>query len=166
MDFITPFAKAVGYVLEMNFSARPQWGKPAAHTEYPLAVGRGVVARVGITGALDGVMAVGLHEKTAMGIATAYGGARGVSHVNDEVKSLLRELINMASGNAIARLAEQGLMCDITTPEVITGRSLAILCSPPARTAALPFSLNREELILFLTLRRAVPGAPLAWRVF
>lgn len=168
MDYYKPFAKAVDYVLEMNFSSKPQWGAPAAYNAYPLPVPHDVVVRVGIIGAIEGVMAIVLRQKTAISIATTYGGARQASHVNKEVESLLREFINMASGNAIARLAEQGDICDITTPEVITGNTLAVHCTPPVRTAALPFTLNKQELLLLLTLRRTTNDAsePMAWRVF
>lgn len=168
MDIFSPFMKAVDYVLDANFSMRPQWDAPRVVSEYPLPTGMGVAVSIGITGALRGHMAVALDVKTALSLAAAGDPGAAQHTVNKEVQSLLREWINMASGNAIARLAALGVVCDITTPGVVTGNRLEIHCDPCVKTVALPFTLNRARLTLLLTLmkNRADNPPEFSYRIF
>ena len=150
-DIYGPFVKGVEFVLQTSLEAVPQWGRPSVADSYPLRVGH-VVSHIGIVGQLQGAMALCMEEAAAVNLAAISNRDAQFTRVNKEVESLLREIINMAAGNAINRLGKMGVVCDITTPRVITGRNMDIHCTPAVRTVILPVMLNGDTSHLYLTL--------------
>lgn len=76
-----------------------------------------VTAVIGVTGQLQGNVLYEFENTTGLAVASTMMGEELDEH--DEISmSALGELANMISGNAATKLSEQGILCDITPPEV------------------------------------------------
>ena len=81
--------------------------------------------RIGMTGHLHGDVLFGLENNLALRIVSAMMGGYPVQELDELGKSAISELGNMISGNASTLLSSQGIVIDITPPDLLTGQELA-----------------------------------------
>ena len=106
---------------------------------------------MGVTGALRGHVLFGFERAAAETVAARM---LGTTHaVLDELgKSALGELANIALGNALMQLAEQGWRCDICPPAIIVGQLVEITGAVP-RFIAVPLTSSLGGARLSIGLR-------------
>lgn len=79
-----------------------------------------ITAVIGVTGHLQGNVLYEFGYATGLAVASSMMGEPLEEH--DEISmSALGEIANMISGNAATKLSEQGILCDITPPEISAG---------------------------------------------
>lgn len=118
------------------------------------APGSRAAALIGfVGGGLQGTVALMIDANAFDGFVTAMSGGLLKADLDDPVAlSVLGELTNMVSGQAIMKLDVQGL--DITPPQIITGENIKSVPSKSegVRNFTLPFHVNDGRLFLVLTI--------------
>nr|WP_221443781.1 MULTISPECIES: chemotaxis protein CheX [Paenibacillus] len=79
---------------------------------------------IGMTGQLSGNIVFGIQETVALKIVSAMMGGFVITEMDDMSKSAISELGNMISGNASTILSNQGVVVDITPPQVMQSEHL------------------------------------------
>nr|WP_285888912.1 chemotaxis protein CheX [Paenibacillus polysaccharolyticus] len=87
---------------------------------------------IGMTGQLSGNIVFGIQETVALKIVSAMMGGFVITEMDDMSKSAISELGNMISGNASTILSNQGVVVDITPPQVMQSEILATFTATKA----------------------------------
>lgn len=82
--------------------------------------------QIGITGELKGQVLITMGLEAAKSTASAMMCGIEVLEMNEFSESALRELGNMAMGNAATLFSSQGVLIDITPPVSMMGQNLAM----------------------------------------
>jgi len=82
-----------------------------------------VTAIIGISGKLEGTVLYGFPEDTAVAVVATMVGGDAVSVYDELGLSALGEISKMITGNAAAKLAQEGYPCEISPPVIIEPRS-------------------------------------------
>ncbi|QTX32777.1 chemotaxis protein CheX [Aminithiophilus ramosus] len=118
------------------------------------APGSRAAALIGFVGAgLQGTVAIMIDEAGFGAFVTSMSGGLLAPDMDDPVAlSVLGELTNMVSGQAIMKLNVQGL--DITPPQIITGENIKSVpsTSQGVRNFTLPFHVSGGRVFLVLTV--------------
>ena len=129
LRLINAFVRAAAETLEAELQVPVERGPLAlSGPDDPDAPVTGVV---GLTGAMEGVVALGVEKETACAIASALLGET-FSDVTPLVASGISEICNIIAGRAAAILYELGQRVEISPPIVITGNNVRL------RTVDLP----------------------------
>ncbi|HVO37613.1 MAG TPA: chemotaxis protein CheX [Spirochaetia bacterium] len=90
-----------------------------------------VVASVGLTGDVKGILMLSLDARSAFAIARAMTGGVAIPLANEKFTDVhlaaMAELANQVSGRAITMLSGRQMRCDITPPAVIAARGIQSL---------------------------------------
>lgn len=90
-----------------------------------------VVASVGLTGDVRGMLMLSTDARSAITIARAMTGGAAVPLAGDRFTEIhlaaMAELANQVSGRAITMLSKRQLRCDITPPAVIAAQGMQSL---------------------------------------
>ncbi len=85
---------------------------------------------VGIGGRLTGNVMYGFGEQTSAQVANRLIGAN--TPINDPMTvSAIGEIANMITGNAVARLAAEGFLCEISPPVIMEPRGVPVAITIP-----------------------------------
>lgn len=90
-----------------------------------------VVASVGLTGEVRGILMLSTDARSALTIARAMTGGVAIPLENERFTEIhlaaMAELANQVSGRAITMLSKRHLRCDITPPAVIAAQGMQSL---------------------------------------
>lgn len=116
---INPFLDSAKLVLEQIIQVSPNRGK--LEIRDVLFVDKHIWIKIGVTGQMTGHVLFGIREEVALKLVSAMMGGFSVTQMDDMSKSAISELGNMISGNASTILYNQGIIIDITPPQIISG---------------------------------------------
>lgn len=120
-EWIQPFLQSACTVIEQVVQVRPERGQLemlAWSGSHDLRI------QVGLSGQLTGHVAFGLNEVVAVRMASAMMGGYPLESLDMMGESAISELGNMISGNASTLLYNQGIIVDITTPQLVLKQPL------------------------------------------
>lgn len=116
-EVINPFLESARNVFEQLIQVSPSTGNLGVkNVEY---IADHVWIVIGMTGQLSGNIVFGIQETVALKIVSAMMGGFVITEMDDMSKSAISELGNMISGNASTILSNQGVVVDITPPQVM-----------------------------------------------
>jgi chemotaxis protein CheX len=118
VQYINPFLDSAKLVLEQIIQVSPDRG--ALEIREVSFVDKSIWIKIGVTGEAKGHVLFGFHEDVALKLVSAMMGGFTVTQMDEMSKSAISELGNMISGNASTILYNQGVMIDITPPQVIS----------------------------------------------
>ncbi len=121
--FINPFIKAASYVLETEVGADIERGNVAL--EKSGATSREVTVALGVTGDVRGAVFYGLSQDTARGFVSQMLG-EPVPLFDHLAESAMGELGNVITGLASSNLEQEGFVCRISPPTLVTGKGVYI----------------------------------------
>jgi len=149
IEYINPFVQAASSVLTTILRVTPNVGRPALLPS-PFR-GRAINIVCGVTGQAQGQVVYSMDHATALGIAAGMIGMP-VAAFDQLAASAIAELGNMISGNALVHLSDNGYICDITPPTLVSGADVEIsTLSIPA--VALPLTLPQGLLLINIGLQ-------------
>jgi chemotaxis protein CheX len=123
VEFVNPFIKAAGDVLEAELGGEPNRGtlrmQKSAYTTDE------VTALVGVAGAVNGIVLYSMSEATAKRIVSRMLG-EDVAEFDALAQSGIGELGNVITGRAGVLLAEAGFPSNITPPALVMGRGTMV----------------------------------------
>ncbi|MGE3540117.1 MAG: chemotaxis protein CheX [Candidatus Tectimicrobiota bacterium] len=143
VEFINPFLEAATKVLSTMAFTQATPGKPFLKNKTPLSQGD-VSGIVGLTGRLNGSMAVSFSEPAILEIVSNMFG-EVCKDINDEVRDAVGEISNMISGDARRILAEKGYECQSAIPTVIDGKDHKICHTIAGPVLVMPFTIGAEK---------------------
>ncbi|WP_413373432.1 chemotaxis protein CheX [Paenibacillus taichungensis] len=121
-EVINPFLESARNVFEQLIQVSPSTGSLAVkNVEY---IADHVWIVIGMTGQLSGNIVFGIQESVALKIVSAMMGGFVITEMDEMSKSAISELGNMISGNASTILSNQGVIVDITPPQVMNSEYL------------------------------------------
>ena len=136
------FVSATINVLSTMANVHPVAGKPFVKNNM---VARGdVTAIVGVAGVCKGSIAVTFTKASAIAVVRAMLGD-DVQDVIQDTKDTVGEVTNMISGQARAKLAEQGVAMQGSTPSIVFGDNHCITHVTSAPVIAIPFTMEAGE---------------------
>ncbi|KAA8784848.1 chemotaxis protein CheX [Paenibacillus sp. 4624] len=129
-EVINPFLESARNVFEQLIQVSPSTGNLGVkNVEY---IADHVWIVIGMTGQLSGNIVFGIQETVALKIVSAMMGGFVITEMDDMSKSAISELGNMISGNASTILSNQGVVVDITPPQVMQSEILATFTATKA----------------------------------
>jgi chemotaxis protein CheX len=148
VTFINPFLTAAEEVFQQLTRQSLQMGDPTLqaapfHSE-------GLTIHVGLTGDLLGDIYFCFAEVTALQVASAMMMGYPVTTLDEVASSAIAELGNQVAGNAVTKLAEVGLRCNIAPP-LTFGPGLEVTSRSPS-TLVIPMPSAFGPLLLRLAL--------------
>jgi chemotaxis protein CheX len=115
---INPFLDSAKLVLEQIIQVSPDRG--VLEIREVSFLDKHIWIKIGMTGEMTGNVLFGIHEDVALKLVSAMMGGFTVTQMDEMSKSAISELGNMISGNASTILYNQGVIIDITPPQVIS----------------------------------------------
>ncbi len=145
VNFINPFLHAVIHVLQTmaHVEAKPE---PPYLNEDRKSTGD-VTGIIGITGYSKGTMSLTLDEKVILKIVNNML-FEEFTEINDDICDAVGELTNMISGQARAKLSEQGMSFEASTPTVIAGKGIEIKHVSKVPVLSIPFSTEEGRFVV------------------
>ncbi|PYE48246.1 chemotaxis protein CheX [Paenibacillus barcinonensis] len=129
-EVINPFLESARNVFEQLIQVSPSTGNLGVkNVEY---IADHVWIVIGMTGQLSGNIVFGIQETVALKIVSAMMGGFVITEMDDMSKSAISELGNMISGNASTILSNQGVVVDITPPQVMQSEHLTAFSATKA----------------------------------
>ncbi|MGQ8874344.1 chemotaxis protein CheX [Paenibacillus amylolyticus] len=129
-EVINPFLESARNVFEQLIQVSPSTGNLGVkNVEY---IADHVWIVIGMTGQLSGNIVFGIQETVALKIVSAMMGGFVITEMDDMSKSAISELGNMISGNASTILSNQGVVVDITPPQVMQSEILSTFTATKA----------------------------------
>ncbi|NCC23934.1 MAG: chemotaxis protein CheX [Deltaproteobacteria bacterium] len=136
VNFINPFLEGVLNVLSTmaNVEARP--GKPFLNKKRK-ALGD-VTGVIDVSGYARGTIALSLSKESILKIVNnmLY---ENYTEIDDQIMDAVGELTNMITGQARAKLSEQGMSFQASTPHVVNGKGVKVEHIETAPILAIPF---------------------------
>ena len=139
------FVSATVNVLSTMANIKPVAGKPFVKTDM-VALGD-VTAIIGITGDKRGSIAVTFTKASAIAVVRGMLGD-DIQDVMQDTRDTVGEVTNMISGQARAKLAEDGISLQGATPTIIFGDKHTVTHLTTAPVVAIPFNINADEFIV------------------
>jgi len=106
---------------------------------------------IGVTGAVDGYVIIGMSYQTVFSIASHMLG-EATKVFSPTVASAIGELANMICGRALTQILEAGYCCDITPPTIIRGSNVQI-ATVAIPAIVVPLVLSHGEITLTIALQ-------------
>ena len=69
------------------------------------------------------------------------------SEINEDIHDAVGELTNMISGQARAKLSQQGQSFDASTPTIVSGKGIEIKHVSSAPVLSIPFTTNEGRFV-------------------
>ncbi len=154
--FINPFISATKTVLKMMMDVDTVISKPKIKDGDSMSAD--VCAIIGLSGDAVGSVTLCFPEKTATNLAGKFTGEE-VTIKHADFADALGELCNMVAGQAKSQLG--GLMCSISLPRVVAGKSLKMMDSANEPTLVLPCdtSLGRSHVEVVMKINASKAAA-------
>lgn len=145
VGFINPFLHAVVHVLQTMARVEAQYERPYLNEDRK-SVGD-VTGIIGITGYSKGTMSITLDKAVILKIVNNML-FESFTEINDDICDAVGELTNMISGQARAKLSEQGMSFDASTPTVLAGRGIEIKHVAKAPVLSIPFTTDDGRFVV------------------
>lgn len=143
---INAFVKAAMETFQIELQLDVKRGAPTI--TQPDAAGLPVMALIGITGDIEGILSLGVTRETACAIAGQMMGEE-MTEMTSLVESGICEMCNVVGGSAAMAITGLGLKVDITPPVFIMGDQLKMsLGGVPRLTVPFITPLGNIELKL------------------
>jgi len=120
VEYINPFYQATLDVFRVMLNLEPERGALRAVDD--LAPVSEANVGIGVTGALRGTLLYSFPKTMALEMVRIMSGME-MNKLDAFVTSALSEVANIISGNALAYLAQNSLVCDISPPQVFVGEN-------------------------------------------
>lgn len=116
--YINPFLTSSVHVIEATMQIKPSVGQVLlksieGHEDF-------LFLKIGIVGQFSGEIVFCFPQDVAMKIVSAMMGGYPIEQFDDMCRSAISELGNMISGNASTMLYNDGVVIDITPPNIIS----------------------------------------------
>ncbi|MBG0789389.1 MAG: chemotaxis protein CheX [Desulfovibrionaceae bacterium] len=145
VDFINPFLYAVVHVLQTMAHVEAKSDQPYLNEERKST--GDVTGIIGITGYSKGTMSITLEKDVILKIVNNML-FEDYSEINDDICDAVGELTNMISGQARARLSEQGKNFEASTPTIFSGRGVEIKHVSKAPVLSIPFTTAEGRFVV------------------
>ena len=139
------FVSATVNVLSTMANIKPVAGKPFVKTNM-VALGD-VSAIIGIAGDKRGSIAVTFPKASAIAVVRGMLGD-DIRDIIQDTRDTVGEVTNMISGQARAKLAEDGLSLQGATPSIVFGDRHTVTHLTDAPVVAIPFAIDAGEFIV------------------
>ena len=149
VEFINPFLSAVVNVLSTMAQIEPRPGKPYINVK-GVAVGD-VTGIIGITGYSRGTISLTLSKSAILAIVNNML-AETYTEINEDIADGVGELTNMISGQARAKLSEQGMSFQASTPSVVVGAGHKVTHLTGSPILAIPFETDHGPFVVEVCL--------------
>lgn len=124
VKIVNPFVEAVADVMpQLGFKEVKKVGLEVKPSNIPSA---GVMALIGIAGAVKGTVIYNLETDHAKTVASTMMGGAPVPELDDMAQSAISEMANMLCANASIKLSNMGLNIDISTPTLMFGKDAVL----------------------------------------
>jgi len=110
----------------------------------PVFVRKGVTGTIGFVGTLSGVFSVYFDEELSKKVAALMLG-EDIKEVNEDVKSAVGEIANIAIGRAKTIMASYGCRIEISPPTIIYGKSYMITPKVDEDRVLIPFRFPNSK---------------------
>lgn len=137
-EVINPFLESARLVIEQLIQVSPSTGNLGIKNAE--IIDGHIWILIGMTGQLSGNIVFGLEEQVAMRMVSAMMGGFAITEIDEMGKSAISELGNMISGNASTILSNQGIVVDITPPQVMRSENLTSFV--PQRALYIPLQVD------------------------
>ncbi|NLP37608.1 MAG: chemotaxis protein CheX [Firmicutes bacterium] len=142
-DVINSFIKASMDVIQQTTGVQPKLGK--AYRKTTPYKSNSMVVLIGLTGDLQGNVAITMDLNLACNIASMMMGGVEVTTLDEMAKSAVAELGNMILGNTGILLAQIGIRIDVTPPTILTGEKME-LSNQNALIIGVPLLFDGDQL--------------------
>jgi len=150
---LNPFLTAASNLILSTMGERPVKEKIAI-TDADTDFNKDLAVIFGVSGGIFGWVALMLKKDVACGIASSKL-HKEVTDLNEELRSAISDVGNTIMGNAKAELENNGFVCSITPPAVISGRELRIAKLRGIQMLTVNFNTSRGRVDVILGLRAA-----------
>ncbi|MFD1772424.1 chemotaxis protein CheX [Paenibacillus rhizophilus] len=137
-EVINPFLESACVVIEQVIQVSPSTGNLGIK-DIELFDNH-IWIKVGMTGELSGDIVFGIAEHVALRMVSAMMGGYPIAEMDEMGQSAISELGNMISGNASTILSNQGVVVDITPPQVMKSESLVDFM--PRKALSIPLVMD------------------------
>lgn len=145
VDFINPFLFGVIHVLQTMAHVEAKHEQPYLNEDRK-SIGD-VTGIIGITGYARGTMSITLEKEVILKIVNNML-FEEFEDINDEICDAVGELTNMISGQARAKLSEQGKAFDASTPTIFSGKGVEIKHVSSAPVLSIPFTTEEGRFVV------------------
>ena len=135
--------KSIKDILKTMAGLDAEVGKPFVNKDHSIVAGD-VSAVVGITGAMNGTLSLTFPRASAIILVKSMLGD-DIQDIEQDMRDAVGELTNMASGQARAGLATEGLTLQGSTPSIITDSSPSIQHRTAGPNVTIPFKIAANE---------------------
>lgn len=136
VKYINPFLASSVSVIEAMMQVKPSVGQVAL---LPVeSRSDSLLLKIGILGQFQGDVVFSFPHQVALRIVSVMMGGYPVSELDEMCRSAIAELGNMISGNATTMLYNEGIVVDITPPNIIMDHSLFV----QKRAITIPLDLS------------------------
>ncbi|BCG60718.1 chemotaxis protein CheX [Paenibacillus sp. URB8-2] len=137
-EVINPFLESARVVIEQVIQVSPSTGNLGIK-DIELFDNH-IWIKVGMTGELSGDIVFGIAEHVALRMVSAMMGGYPIAEMDEMGQSAISELGNMISGNASTMLSNQGVVVDITPPQVLKSENLVAFL--PRKALSIPLVMD------------------------
>lgn len=155
VEFINPFLSAVVNVLSTMAQIEPRPGKPYINVK-GVATGD-VTGIIGISGYSRGTISLTLSKGAILAIVNNML-AESYTEINEDIADGVGELTNMIAGQARAKLSEQGMSFQASTPSVVVGVGHKVTHLTGSPILAIPFETDHGPFVVEVCLAGANSG--------
>ena len=127
VKIVNPFVEAVDDVMpQLGFKEIKKVGLEVKDSHIP---SHGVMALIGIAGAVKGTVIYNVETDHAQIIASTMMGGAPVPEMDEMAQSAISEMANMLCANASIKLSNMGMNIDISTPTLMFGKDTTLKVS-------------------------------------
>ncbi|NJJ41172.1 chemotaxis protein CheX [Paenibacillus apii] len=137
-EVINPFLESARVVIEQVIQVSPSTGNLGIK-DIEL-IDNHIWIKVGMTGQMSGDIVFGIAEHVALKMVSAMMGGYPIAEMDEMGQSAISELGNMISGNASTILSNQGVVVDITPPQVMKSENLTAFL--PRKALSIPLVMD------------------------
>ncbi|EXX88632.1 chemotaxis protein CheC [Paenibacillus darwinianus] len=135
-QYINPFLTSSIHVIETMIQIKPSIGQLVLKTLQERS--DLLMLKIGIVGAFQGEVIFCFPQDVALKIVSSMMGGYPVAEMDDMCRSAISELGNMISGNASTMLYNEGIVVDITPPDIMSDN----LSFAERKAITIPLSLS------------------------
>jgi len=136
VKYINPFLASSIHVIEAMMQVKPSVGQVALQSVDSRS--DSLLLKIGILGQFQGDVVFSFPHEVALRIVSIMMGGYPVSELDDMCCSAIAELGNMISGNATTMLSNEGIVVDITPPDIVADHSQYV----QKKAIAIPLDLS------------------------
>ncbi|MDA3959408.1 MAG: chemotaxis protein CheX [Planctomycetota bacterium] len=144
--FTTATVETFSQMVAMEIKPGKPHAKSTGDTVY------GVTGVIGLTGDVRGVLAITLQEKTALKVIGSFTGD-AYKEINADVVDGVKELANIITGAAKAKLDDRGYNYQLSLPKVVAGYNYVSSPGAGTKVVIIPFMCDYGEFMLDIALK-------------